>query len=85
VTEAVAPETPGRRGRPRPDTTINRDEQVATLLTYHPNGLTRQQIADELTRQNGEGAAPVTGAIAYLSIYRLDGKTVWKLIPPTAG
>ncbi len=55
-----------RRGRPRPQNTIERDESVYRLL--HTKGpLTRTQVAEEL------GCKP---SVAYMSLFRLrrDGQ-----------
>lgn len=49
------------RGRPRPQDTINRDEQVFQLLA-NKGPLTRTQIAEELGIETG---------IAYMSLFRL--------------
>jgi predicted transcriptional regulator len=49
-----------RRGRPRPQGTIDRDEQVLQLLQKGP--LTRTEIAEKLGIESGA---------AYLSLFRL--------------
>ena len=56
-----------RRGRPRPQETMERDGKVKDLLADGPK--TTQQLAESLGVANG---------IAYLSIYRLkrDGSVV---------
>lgn len=52
-----------RKGRPRPEATIARDEQVLSLVAgAGANGMTRSQIADDLQ---------VDGNTAYLSLFRL--------------
>jgi predicted ArsR family transcriptional regulator len=55
-----APEK-SRRGRPRPQNTVDRDEQVHQLLKK--GGLTKTEIADKLGIAAGE---------AYLSLFRLN-------------
>jgi hypothetical protein len=62
MTEPVAPEAPAerRRGRPRPEATIERDRQVFDALEAGP--LTKK----ELVEKTGLPANAV-----YLSIYRL--------------
>lgn len=49
-----------RRGRPRPQETMTRDDEVKNLLRSGPK--TTQQLAESLGVKNG---------IAYLCIYRL--------------
>ena len=72
-------ETARRRGRPRPDETINRDELVLTRLREAGVAMTRDEVAQ---------AAELTPAKAYLSLWRLrrdghvqrvhqDGKHRW--------
>jgi predicted ArsR family transcriptional regulator len=58
--EGAAAEESGRRGRPRPQDTIDRDEQVYQLLTK--GALSRVEIAEKL------GIEPKA---AYLSLFRL--------------
>lgn len=79
---AVTPEpTAPRRGRPRPDSTIQRDEQV--LAAIGTEGKTREDLATE---------TGLTKSEVYLSLHRLrkqgkvertrdGGKHVWA---PTA-
>lgn len=61
MTESVAPEAPAerRRGRPRPEATIARDQQVFDALT-EPK--TKKELAE---------ATGLPGNEVYLSIYRL--------------
>lgn len=62
-TEATGAETSGRRGRPRPLDTLERDERVLELLrTAGP--LTTAEIAEKLQLEGK--------SIAYLSVYRLS-------------
>ena len=63
-TETTEATEPRKRGRPRPDDVIARDE---ALLTVIDGEMTTQEIAE---------AAGVTKNLAYLSLYRLrrDGK-----------
>ena len=42
----AAPRRP--RGRPRPEETIERDNQILNLLKLNPDGLTRNDIADTI-------------------------------------
>lgn len=67
MTEPEAPEAPTRRGRPRPQETLDRDEQVFKQVEMAPEGTTRDAVAAAL----GIGANQV-----YLSFYRLkrDGR-----------
>lgn len=65
------------RGRPRPQSTIERDQRVMEFITSDPAGVTRAEIAEKLE---------VKGSEAYLSLYRLsrEGKIVkdgsrWKV------
>jgi hypothetical protein len=70
------PEAPTRRGRPRPQTTIERDTKVLDLVSAAGEaGLSRPAIAEQL----GEGSKP---SEAYLSLYRLrkDGKVERKTV-----
>lgn len=63
VTETVesqAQDAGGRRGRPRPQETLERDNQVKTQLASGPK--TTQELAEALGIETG---------IAYLCIYRL--------------
>jgi predicted transcriptional regulator len=50
-----------RRGRPRPQDTLNRDDQVHQLLSKGP--LTKTQIAEKLGIESSH---------AYLSLFRLQ-------------
>lgn len=59
-TEAGATTTE-RRGRPRPQATVERDERVYQLLRAEGR-LTREQIAEKLS---------ITPSIAYMSLFRL--------------
>lgn len=86
----TAPEATARRGRPRPDSTVQRDDAALSHFTAAgADGLTREQLAVKLTESTGTEVKP---SEAYLSIYRLsrrepatigkvrrDGKTVWLL------
>jgi len=75
------PEAPAKRGRPRPQSTIDRDEKAyAVIAAAGEAGVTKTQLATEL----GDLAKG-----AYLSLYRLrttdrierahvDGKHVWR-------
>lgn len=83
VAPAPATEAP-RRGRPRPDSTIQRDEQV--LAAVGADGKTREDLA------TGTG---LTKSEVYLSLHRLrkqgliertrdGGKHVWKQTAPNA-
>jgi CRP-like cAMP-binding protein len=83
VESTQAPEAP-RRGRPRPDTTIQRDEQVRTAIGAE--GKTREDLATE---------TGLTKSEVYLSLHRLrkqglvertrdGGKHVWKYATPAA-
>jgi predicted Rossmann fold nucleotide-binding protein DprA/Smf involved in DNA uptake len=62
MTEPVAPETPAerRRGRPRPEATIERDQQVYAALEAGPK--TKKELAE---------ATALPANQVYLSIYRL--------------
>lgn len=64
VTEAAPTEdTTKRKGRPRPDSTIERDTKVLELVAASgTNGITRTQLAEELK---------VEGNTVYLSLFRL--------------
>jgi predicted transcriptional regulator len=55
--------TPTRRGRPRPDDTIERDNQVLKALQSSDKPLTRNELAAQLG---------LDGKIVYLSLYRLS-------------
>lgn len=83
---AVAPAAPAapRRGRPRPDSTIQRDEQVAQALVA--GGKTREDLATE---------TGLTKSEVYLSLHRLrragrvertrdGGKHVWTQVQAAA-
>lgn len=84
VEAAQTPEAP-RRGRPRPDSTIQRDEQVLTAVG-----------ADGKTREDLAAGTGLTKSEVYLSLHRLrkqglvertrdGGKHVWKqTAAPTA-
>lgn len=79
--EATAEASTARRGRPRPDETQNRDEQVYAAIAGSDRAVTREEVAA------GVGLA---GNLAYLSLYRLNkagrvqrsregGKHVWSV------
>jgi uncharacterized membrane protein len=76
--------TTSRRGRPRPQSTIDRDQQVLNELT-----------GDGKTREDLVTATNLTKTQVYLSLYRLraqelversrdGGKHVWKQTTPAA-
>lgn len=73
-----AGETSGHRGRPRPQATIERDNQVRTALEAGP--LTRKAIAEKL----GWDAKDVYASLWRLRHYgeqvqKLPGKSEWSL------
>lgn len=70
MTEAPVAETPTKRGRPRPDTTIERDDRVLAHLGTS-EGRTRRQLATELDLPDSE---------IYLSLYRLSRTTPPKIV-----
>ena len=75
TTEAAPTEDAKRKGRPRPETTIERDAKALELIKASgANGITRTQLAEELSVDG----ATVDGNTAYLSLFRLrkDGKIV---------
>lgn len=68
-----------RRGRPRPQETIERDEQVHATIAGSGAGLTREEIAAN---------TGLSSKLVYMSLYRLrtagriarryeDGRHVW--------
>jgi DNA-binding Lrp family transcriptional regulator len=65
-----------RRGRPRPAETIERDRRILEMLRDNPDGLTRNQIAEEMGLNTSR---------AYLALDRLrrDGKAT-KVSPETS-
>lgn len=85
ITEEAAPteDTAKRKGRPRPEDTIKRDEQVLKLIAESgDNGVTRTQLAETLELE---------GNTVYLSLFRLKqdgtivrsrngGDHVWKTV-----
>jgi hypothetical protein len=46
------------RGRPRPAETIRRDDTILSLLQDHPDGLTRNAIAEAMNLNCAGGAWP---------------------------
>lgn len=83
-TAAETTATTARRGRPRPQSTIDRDQQVLGALT-----------ADGKTREDLVTTTGLTKTQVYLSLYRLrtqglversrdGGKHVWKQTAPAA-
>lgn len=83
MTAPVADEAK-RRGRPRPDDTIQRDQLVLTRMREAAKPLTREEVA---------AAAELTKNLAYLSLWRLrkdgrvarsheGGKHVWTVTEP---
>lgn len=83
IAAPAAPAAP-RRGRPRPETTIQRDEQVAQALVA--GGKTREDLATE---------TGLTKSEVYLSLHRLrkagrvertreGGKHVWAQVQAAA-
>jgi hypothetical protein len=68
-TEAPAADPTAPRGRPRPDTTIERDEKVLAAITEAPG--TRKQLVERLGMAGNE---------VYLSLYRLSRATPPKII-----
>jgi hypothetical protein len=82
--ETAATEAPAsRRGRPRPQATIDRDARVLEHMRAVDGGLTKAQLAD---------ATGLTGNEVYLSLYRLkrdghvervrgeDQRHVWRVV-----
>lgn len=81
----------GKRGRPRPEATKERDAQVLALID---GPKTREQLAEELTAQvraTNPDAEAIKPGLVYLSLYRLrrdnkvtvargeNGKQVWSV------
>lgn len=82
MTEPTEGDAPTRRGRPRPESTIARDEQVFELIPADGSTITRNALADALQ---------VEPKAIYLSLYRLSrsqriervhegGSHVWKRV-----
>lgn len=83
-----APSEDGRRGRPRPQTTLERDAAVIEMLAQ--GAKTTAELAEGLRARGDQAATP---GLAYLCIYRIkrtadapplararvDGKTVWSI------
>jgi hypothetical protein len=79
------PEAPAKRGRPRPEAVVARDEKVLSIVSATGEaGITRKALADQLVAENSE----VKPSEAYLSLFRLrkdekvkrtsvDGHQVW--------
>lgn len=87
VTEVATPEAPtddGRKGRPRPNETVERDQRVFDALAEQ--GLTREAISNKLG---------ITSNLVYLSLWRLrrdervervrhEGANVWQRVAGAA-
>lgn len=70
----------GRRGRPRPQATIERDEQVRDLL--RDNGaLTRGAIAEKLGWESKDAYASLWRLRHYENaVEKVPGKSEWQLV-----
>jgi site-specific DNA-cytosine methylase len=66
ATEATEAASGRGRGRPRPETTIERDNKVLSFVTDEPQ--TREDLAAKLTEATGTEVKP---GLVYLSLYRL--------------
>lgn len=62
MTEATEVDVNARRGRPRPQNTIERDETVYRVLREFDGPVTRNQLAEKLSMQSSH---------VYLSLIRL--------------
>lgn len=67
VAEAQGTETTVRRGRPRPETTITRDNEIFDYLASAESGMTRSDLVEK---------TGLTANEVYLSLHRLrkDGR-----------
>lgn len=59
----------GKRGRPRPAATIDRDQRV--LSAIQTNGSTRDELLTTLNEGVDDESAKMTTSQVYLSLYRL--------------
>lgn len=82
-TEDAAPADSGRRGRPRPQATIERDEKVRALLAER-GALTRAGIAEALGWEPKEAYASLWRLRHYESaVEKVQGKSEWQLAGAT--
>jgi hypothetical protein len=92
VTDPAATPEPKRRGRPRPQSTITRDEEVLAYLSANSDK-TINAITD--TYNAAHPGAEVKRSLVYLSVCRLrklglvvkeriSGQYVWKQTAPLA-
>lgn len=72
--------TDGRRGRPRPQATIERDEQVRALLASE-GALTRREIAEKLGWEPKDAYASLWRLRNYEhAVEKVQGKSEWQLV-----
>lgn len=72
--------TDGRRGRPRPQATIERDEKVRALLASE-GALTRKAIAEKLSWDPKDAYASLWRLRHYEhAVEKVDGKSEWQLV-----
>jgi hypothetical protein len=88
---AVAPQpeadvpaaTDGRRGRPRPQATKDRDEAVRELLANN-GAMTRSAIAEKLGWESTQAYASLWRLRHYeQAVEKVDGKSEWQLTGST--
>jgi hypothetical protein len=89
IMEATPAVEPKRRGRPRPQETLERDAAVASLLAA--SGQTINAIMEAFNASHPE--APVKRSLIYLAVCRLrklgqvvkarlNGQYIWNLVAP---
>jgi hypothetical protein len=81
--EGDTPAADGRRGRPRPQATIDRDEKVRALLAER-GALTRGAIAEALGWESKQAYASLWRLRNYENaVEKVQGKSEWQLADAT--